>query len=686
MANGQEKLNNFPPLSKSEWSAKVKADLKGTTVEALRHRTAGGLTVEPIYAAEDVADAVSRGVPGGVPYCRGAASLGGWSICQEYDDPRLDVCRDAIAEDLQRGVEAVWLRVGPRRGCRVLTLSDLETLLAPVELPRVPVCLEAGADTLAVAAAFAALAERRGVKTEDLRGGFAFDPLGVLVSQGGIEGGLNGRLAEVRDLASWCTKHAPRLRAVCVSAHPYHEGGASDTQELAWSIAVGVEYLRQLTDAGLSVDEAALQLSFGYPSSDDFFLQIAKFRAARWLWSKVVLAAGADASSAAMRIHARTSRFTKTKRDPWVNMLRATGECTAAVLGGAQSVATLPFDVMLGPANELARRVARNTQMVLRDESHLHSVADPAGGSWFVERLTEDLARAAWEEFREIEKGGGVVEALRSGRLADAASLVAGSRRRRIATRKTRIVGVNEFPNLGEEPVRRGAASSQEIEQALERSLGTLDPAAHREQLVAISELVHRDGREGGALTGACIDVVRSGGDLYSLATILRHGQPDFHLEPITSWEPAGDWELLRDRSDRHAEETGERPAAFLANLGAVPAHRTRSTWARNLLAAAGIEVDQNSGFDDPKALADSFRELDVRLAVLCGSDDDYTRLLKPAVEALKEADCALVLVAGRPKQEEDELREAGVDDFLYEGAEVLPLMSGTLDHLGVKR
>ncbi|MGB5220835.1 MAG: methylmalonyl-CoA mutase family protein, partial [Polyangiales bacterium] len=462
----------------------------------------------------------------------------------------------------------------------------------------------------------------------------------------------------------------------------YDGGGASEVQELAYTIATGIEYLRQLTKAGMRIEAAARQIGFSYAVSGDFFTQIAKLRAARGLWAKVISAAGGEPSAAAMSIHARTSSFTMAKRDPWVNMLRVTAECTAAVLGGAQSVATQPFDAAIGPPDELARRVARNTQIVLRDESHLDAVADAAGGSWFVETLTDQLARAAWKEIRSIEGAGGIVQALGSGRIVDAIDAVAKVRQHSIAKRKAPILGVSEFPNATEQPVHRDPVPQEEIKRMLRAGLDELDVGAHRDVLLGLARQVNDPDRAPGALTEACVAATSSGTDIYSVAAVLQHGQPDFHVEPIRQWRAAEAWERLRDRSDR--SET--RPKAFMANLGSIPSHKARSTWAQNLLAAVGVSCSTNEGFGDPKAIEAAWRDAPASLAVICGSDEDYESMLEPAVVALKKAGCPIVLVAGRPGERAAALREAGVSDFVFVGADVLRVMADVLDSVGVDR
>ncbi len=679
--NSDERMNVFPPVSKSEWIAKVEADLKGASFSALRSAAPGDPALEPLYTAEDVEDLRDPGLPGIFPYLRGALPLGGWRIRQEYDEPRPGVCSEMIRQDFERGVEALWLRAGPRRGCRVLTIDELDELLAAVDLQTTSVCLDGGSDALAVATGFLAVAKRRGVGYGELEGGLGFDPIGLLAAEGCIQGGLRARSAELRDLAMWCSKNAPGLRAANVSSDPYDGGGASIVQELAYTIATGIEYLRQLTDAGMSVDSAARQIRFSYAVSNDFFSQVAKLRAARWLWAKVVISAGGEADSAAMQMHCRTSRFTKSRVDPWVNMLRVTAECTAAVLGGAQSIATLPFDCVIGSPDELARRVARNTQVVLREESHLGKVADPAGGSWFVERLTSDLARAAWNELRSIEAGGGVVRALGSGKMVDAIRDVADEREKLLSKRKAALVGVSEFPNLQEDAIERGSVSDKELQALLKASLESLDLSANRDRLMAVARSVKDEGRAPGALTAACVEATCNGADMYSVATVLQHGQPDFHVEPILQWRASEIWERQRERSDLQQA----RPTAFLANLGSLSSHTARATWAQNLLAAVGIDSVTNDGFDAVEALVAAWKSSETGLAVVCGSDADYETMLEPTVEALKKAGCDPVLVAGRPGDRESAIRELGASEFIFAGADVLSVMTRVLDAMGVQ-
>ncbi|MBP2473441.1 methylmalonyl-CoA mutase [Crossiella equi] len=407
----------------------------------LSRTTYDGITVNPLYTRADTAP--ETGLPGLAPYTRGSrpegAVPGGWDIRQRHANPDPAATREAVLADLENGVSSLWLTLGGD----ALPVSALPRVLDGVYLDLAPVVLDAGAETEAAAEALFALAAERGVAEADLSGSLGADPLG-LRARTGQPGEVSGAAAlAVRVAATY-----PRLRTFTVDATAFHDAGGSDAQELGASLAVATAYLRALTEAGLEVDAAFAQLEFRYAATADQFLTIAKLRAARRLWARVGEVCGA--ARPAQRQHAVTSSAMMTARDPWVNMLRTTLACFGAGVGGADSVTVQPFDAVLGLPDDFARRIARNTQSLLVEESHIARVLDPAGGSYYVERLTEDLARAAWAFFTELERAGGFAAALDSGLVAERLAATQAKRAKRIAHREDAITGVSEFPNLTE--------------------------------------------------------------------------------------------------------------------------------------------------------------------------------------------------------------------------------------------
>ncbi|MGW7729338.1 methylmalonyl-CoA mutase subunit beta [Streptomyces canus] len=447
----------FPDANLEQWHGLVAGVLRksgkevsGTAAEdALSTALEDGLRTRPLYTAHDAAP--DPGFPGFSPFVRGARAegntTGGWDVRQRH----AVADNTAVLTDLENGVTSLWLVAG-KGGIPVTSLGKV---LDGVYLDLAPVALDAGSQVNSAAQELLRLYDERGIDRKAARGSLGADPLGHEARTGEVSD-----FAPVVPLARRCAEEYPGLRALTVDALPYHEAGGSAAQELGASIATGVAYLRELTEAGLSVEQACAQLEFRYAATADQFLTIAKLRAARRLWARVAEVCGAPGAGAQAQ-HAVVSPVMMTRRDPWVNMLRATIATLAAGVGGADAVTVLPFDHALGLPDAFARRIARNTSTILVEESHLSRVIDPAGGSWYVERLTDELAEAAWRFFRTIERDGGQAAVLRSGRLRTDLATTWAQRSKKLATRREPVTGVSEFPFLSEKPVVRDPAPEQ---------------------------------------------------------------------------------------------------------------------------------------------------------------------------------------------------------------------------------
>ncbi len=585
-ADGLSPAAAFPDPSHDQWQSLVEGVLRksgkevtgSAAEEALSTTLEDGLTTRPLYTAHDVSP--DTGFPGFAPFTRGSRAegnaAGGWDVRQRHaltDPARLN---EAVLGDLENGVTSLWLTVGGPAGVPVHGLSRA---LDGVYLDLAPIALDAPADLDAAATELLRLYEDRGVAKAEARGTLGADPLGHEARTG-----VEADLAAAVCWAQRCDAEYPGLRAVTVDALPYHEAGGSAGEELGLSLATGVAYLRALTAAGMSVEAACGQLEFRYAATADQFLTIAKLRAARRLWARVAEASGAPAAGA-QRQHAITSPVMMTRRDPWVNMLRTTLATLGAGVGGADSVTVLPFDHALGLPDAFARRIARNTSTILMEESHLARVIDPAGGSWYVERLTGELAAAAWAFFQETERAGGLPAALRSGTVAERLATTWAARSAKLARRKEPITGVSEFPMPGERPVER-------------------EPAA----------------------------------DAYAGAP---GGLPRVRRDEA--------FEALRARSDAHLAATGSRPKVFVAALGPAAAHTARASFAVNLFGAGGIEAVHDPVSVDANKAAGALTASGASVAVLCSSDALYAEQADAVAGALKSAGAAQVFLAGRP-------------------------------------
>ena len=395
-----------------------------------------------------------------------------------------------------------------------------------------------------------------------------------------------------------------------VDGRAIHNAGGSEAQELAYALAVAVAYLRALEAGGIALDAARNMIHFRLAADVDQFLTIAKFRALRMLWARVEDAC--KLAPAPPLVTAETAWRMMTKRDPYVNMLRATIAVVAAGLGGADAITVLPFTMALGLPERSARRIARNTQLVLLEESNLARVTDPAAGAGGVEDMTEQLCRAAWTQFQEIERAGGAWAALEQGMIQQKVAAVRAERQAAVARRKDAFTGTSDFPDLAETPV-----------SVLDVAPVTLPPPS-------------------------------------ALA-----------FEPLPRIRLAEPFEALRDASDRMCARTGTRPKIFLANLGTPADFTARATFAKNFFAAGGIEAAGNDGFATRDAMIEAFKASGAKLACLCSSEEVYAREALAATQALRRAG-ALVWLAGRPGALESELTQAGVSAFVFAGCDAL--------------
>ncbi|MBO8194660.1 methylmalonyl-CoA mutase small subunit [Streptomyces oryzae] len=460
---------DFPEATYEQWQQLVSGVLSKTGAKvpdasapesALTTTLPDGIEVRPLYTGGTTTNGNGgpRGFPGFAPFVRGARpeanAARGWDIRQRHTRADAAGTREAVLGDLENGVTSLWLAVGEGG----LPIGELEGALEGVYFDLAPIVLDAGAEFGRAAAELLRLRGRLPGGAEPAPGSvLGADPLGHAARTGAHEAATALR-QEAAALAAQCEREQPGLRTYVVDTLPYHEAGGTPARELGCALATGVAYLRDMTEAGLPVAAACGQLEFRYAATADQFTTIAALRATRRLWSRVVQACGAPAHAGAQRQHAVTSPVMMTRRDPWVNMLRTTVATLAAGVGGADAVTVLPFDDALGLPDAFARRIARNTSTILLEESHLAGVIDPAGGSWYVEELSDQLARAAWAWFQEIEGAGGMAAALRDGLVAERLREGWAERSRALARRTEPVTGVSEFPLLDERPVEREPA------------------------------------------------------------------------------------------------------------------------------------------------------------------------------------------------------------------------------------
>ncbi len=698
---------DFPPASYEQWRRNAEAELKGAPFEKkLVGRTLEKIEIQPLYTnAHWNATDDPSGFPGFAPLTRGdqllGNTLGGWDIRQEHLHPHPAEANRAILEDLEHGVSSIQLRLDAAAcagldaddraaiglvghdGVMVYSLGDLDQTLAGVRLDIAPISIDLGGSFLPGAAVLAALLEAREIEPSSVRCAFNADPLGALMREGRLGVPLEYALKELADLAVWTAHRYPNATSVEIGTGAYHHAGATSTQDLGFAIATGLEYLRAMTAAGLDVNTAAQQIAFGVSIGTQFFRAIAKLRALRTMWARVLQECGGDPDSGrTMQLRARTSRRVLTSVDPWVYLLRNTVCCFAAAVGGADVITTVPMDAAIGLSDEFSRNLSRNTQIILQEESHLNRVIDPGGGSWFLETLTEQLAAKSWEILRQVESRGGMIQAATEGWVAAQIAEVEVAREKDIATRRMVVTGVSEHPDVREERLVRPRIDYVRLRtEASTRLVRWRRDHKADAELKSLLDTARNPSRTPGSLTGMAVRAARAGATLGQIAGALSNGTGDREPArgtPLAIHPYAAAFEELRNAADYHTEKTGARPKVFLANIGKPAEFIARSTYALNFFQAGGFEEINNDGFTEPVAAAEAFRHSGAMIAVLCSTDPKYDELAESFARSIRSAGARTIVLAGNPGSNEARYRAAGVDRFIFIRCDVL----GTLREL----
>ncbi|HJQ43860.1 MAG TPA: methylmalonyl-CoA mutase family protein [Jatrophihabitantaceae bacterium] len=594
---------DFPAADRDEWRtlvagvlAKSRPDAGADPEAALISTTYEGIEIKPLYTRSDAHSVSLDGVPGHSPFVRASTPEGsvrtGWDVRQRHADPDPGRTNAAVQADLNNGATSLWLVLGDAG----LAVSDLAAALDGVYLDLAPVALDAGAHTREAADAFLALVGD--IPPAEVRGTLGADPIGWRARTG-----ADADLAMVGELAQRASTYS-NLHVATIDASIYHDAGANDADEIATATSVGVAYLRALTDAGFSIDDALSRLEFRFAVNADQFLSIAKLRAARRVWDRVAELSGASSDRRGQWQHATTSAAMMTRRDPWVNMLRTTVACFAAAVGGADAVTVLPFDAAIGLSDAFARRIARNTQSVLHDESSLARVIDAAGGSWYIESLTDQLAEKAWESFTAVERADGALAALDDGRLAAMFARSRSARMDDIAHRRAPLTGVSEFAFVDEQPVIRDAAPAEpsggslpavryaaEFESFRDRAESGDRPKAF---LAALGPLAVHSAR-----VGFASNLLQAGG----IEPVVGTGQLD---DIVNAFRDTATSVAVICSSDKVYAESAEATASALRDAGA------SYIWLAGKHDVPGVDGYLYAGVNVIEVLARTFDELGV--------------------------------------------------------------------------
>lgn len=641
-------FDEFPVPAYEDWYAAAVASLDGASFEkALTTPTYEGLTLQPIYRREQTAEIEhAHTLPGLPPFVRGTQAAGyasqPWQIAQAVPYISPQAFNEALRSDLERGQNAIVLEDVPLN-----TTDDLVRAFAGVDRTRFPILRKSGTNALPFAALLAA---HLGPSLTEMHGCVASDPLGELARTGTLPLGIIDAYDEMANLTFWAIDHAPSLRTIAVNADGYHNAGANAVQELAFAAAAGVEYIRQMLDRGLSINAIVPRIQFTFAIGSQFFTEVAKLRAARLLWAQIVAAFGS--SDSRMNLHTRTGTLNKTVYDPYVNMLRTTIEAFAGATGGTHSMQVAPFDSVLSQPDEFSRRIARNQQLILQHEVNLTRTIDPAGGAYYIEYLTDWLARQAWGLFQEVERHGGLLSALQAGFVQEQVTQVAAQRRASIERRKDVLVGINMYPNPSEEASSRTAPP-----EASSPDSASQPAAAELHHLRSVPPEQQIDAAVAAARAGASLDAIT-----HALRAAYTGTAPS--VTPLRPFRLAEPYEALRQNAASYRQRTGAAPRIFLANLGS---YRARADFTTGFFEVGGFEIVNQGRFTSPEAAAQAARMSGAQAVVICSTDDNYPQIVAPLVSHIRAQNPDItIILAGYPQDQIEAHRAAGIDEFIH--------------------
>lgn len=633
MADSKEKLfSDFPRITTEAWMEKITADLKGADFEKkLVWKTNEGFKVKPFYRKEDLEGLqTTNALPGEFPYLRGTKKNNTWFVRQ---DIRVESAKEANAKALDilmKGVDSLGFTIPAKD----LSAALIETLLEGI----CPECIELNfstcqGHTVELAKLLVAYYQKKGYDLTKVQGSVNFDPFSKMLTKGKEFANIAATAKELVETL----QSLPHYKCICVNAVTLNNAGAYISQELGYALAWGNEYLGMLVEAGVPAALAAKKIKFNFGISSNYFLEIAKFRAGRMLWANIVkeykpMCTRTDCKSTAedgtclcackMRIHAETSMFNQTLYDAHVNLLRTQTEAMSAALAGVDSMTVTPFDKTYETPGDFSERIARNQQLLLKEESHFDKVVDPAAGSYYIETLTASIAKQAWDTFLKVEAEGGFLAAVKAGRVQSDINASGKARHLAVSQRKEILLGTNQFPNFNEK-----AGDKRPVE-----------------------------------CTCCC-------------------GEKEGCEKPIETLNfdrAASQFEALRLQT----EASGKRPKAFMLTIGNLAMRQARAQFACNFLACAGYEVIDNLGFATVEEGVEAAMKAGADIVVLCSSDDEYAEYAVPAFKALNGR--AIFIVAGAPACMDD-LKAAGIENFIHVRVNVLDTLKEFNAKLGIK-
>ncbi len=695
---------DFPGTSFDEWKKAAEKDLKGVPFEKkLITKTYEGIDLAPIYTKDDIKDnPLTDNFPGFTNFARGNKPDGyvenNWYISQEIYAPTPEKLNEALIFDLDRGQTSINIKPDKATllskdpdisesgevgigGTSISCMNDVEKIFRNIDIKKFHLFSETVYSSLPYFSLLAAYVKKNNFS--ELKGCILSDPYSCLVKCGQPPHDIESAFDDMYKTTKWALENKMDIKTIGSNGYNYVNAGASAVQELAYVMSTAIDYINKMIEKGLKIDEVATKFNLTFGISTFYFMEVAKLRAARIIWSNIIDAYGGSESSKSVTIHGKSSLYNQTRNDIYVNLLRTTTEAFSAIAGGANSIHTSPFDESLGEPDEFSRRLAKNTQIILKEESHLNSVIDPAGGSYYVEALTEEIARKAWEAIKMIEKEGGMLEAIKKNIPQSGVEKTASDRRKDYAKRKSVIVGNNMYANVKEEKPEPRVSNADEIHKIRSEYIKKFRVEGGTEKHSGILEILQKLADDSRDTVELAIEAYLKGATIGEIGKSLPRKDTNLSVETIKIHRASEIFEELRDLAFDYRDRKGYLPKVFLATMGPVKQHKARADFSRGFFEVGGFDVIYVKGFETPEEAASEAGKTGAEITVICSTDDTYPELVPALMKTLKAVNKNMkVILAGYPKEQIEEHRKSGILDFIYLGADVHAILKNLLTNL----
>lgn len=693
MEQSKRLLEEFPPNSYEEWTVVAEASLKGKPLEKISTKTYEGITLKPIYRKEDAENLphLKNNFPGEFPYVRGTKADGykkdAWLIEQEINNSCPGQFNATLQNDLKRGQNAISLKINEQvidqliqgksdKFCPSTAVFDLKRLSKAfdgIDITKNFLHIKSNKYPAIFYSLFLAYLKQNNIKLSDIKGIFKIDPLGNLVRYGEINMKSETYYKWAAEIIKHLTENNSPLKAIEIDVSIYNDGGANALQEVAFALATAADYLRGISANGVEIKDIAKRVAFTVSVSSNHFMEISKMRALRMLWAFISKEFGADECGQKIFMHARTAKINKAELDQYVNMLRVTNESLAAVISGADSITVTPFDSLFGEPKDFSRRIARNTSLFLKEECNLLDTIDPAGGSWYIENITAEIANRAFKLFQEIEANGGMEKEILAGNIQKMVKEIKNQRVKNLQTRKDVLIGINKYPNTNEKEVDVINEDQQEFFDHI------------KEKYVKNEEIfANVDKKDMAKSITDMADAFAKGGFVMDAVNLFCNFS-GIKAEKIDTTRLAEPFEIIRNNTKLAKEKNGKAPEIFLANMGPLKQFKPRADFSSDFFTTAGFDIIYNNGFNTPEEAAKAALESDSKVIVICSTDDTYPEIVPTLAKEIKTKNPdKYIILAGYPTDYIEQFKQAGVDEFIHIKSNIYDILSLIQTKLGI--